>query len=102
MAGINPLPSLIRASAWDAAAQAARDAGRKAWSRTDYNRAVATQNRLVRACYGRKGDKSNSPWPFIRFSVAEQLQREGHFTLDSDFKLISAFIDGVLAGKAAA
>lgn len=85
MTRINPLPSLIRASAHDAAAASARAAGRSKWSRGDYNKACATQERLVRACYAKPGEAADSPWCYIRFGIAEKAERDGVFTLDSDF-----------------
>lgn len=94
---VTPLPSLIRASAWDAANMRAAKGGRKAWSRGDYNEAARTQNRLVRACYGRDGDDENSPMPFIRFGIAEQMQRAGMFGLNSDLRAVNAAIDATLA-----
>jgi len=70
-----PLPSLIRASAHDAGNASARKASRKVWSRADYNAAVRTQDRLVRACYG-KGPKG-----CIKFTIAEQMERAGMLSL---------------------
>lgn len=93
----NPLPSLLRASAWDAGNARMRKAGRTVWTRGDYNEAARTQNRLVRACYARKGDPEGSPLPFVRFGVAEQMQREGAFTLTSKMSNVHAAIDHVIA-----
>ena len=70
-----PLPSLIRASAWDAGNASAQRACRKVWSRADYNAAARTQNRLVSAVYG-KGPKG-----CIKFSIAEQMERAGMLSL---------------------
>lgn len=88
---VNPLPSLIRASAEDAANAAMRKAGRTAWSRADYNLAARTQERLVRACYGRQGDKPDVC--YIRFGVAERLQKNGHIAIDSDWSKVMAWIE---------
>lgn len=73
---LNPLPSLIRASAFDAANAQMRKACRKAWSDADADPATETQERLIRSCYGRPGD--NQPdMCYIRFGVAERLERAG-------------------------
>lgn len=93
---INPLPSLIRAAAWDAASSSARRAGRAAWSEDDYNEACSTQERLITACYARKGEGAGDPRRYIRFSIAEQMERNGTFTLSSDITAISAAIDHAL------
>lgn len=95
-AAMNPLPSLIRAAAWDAAENSARHAGRHAWAETDYNEACATQERLIDACYGRQDEDPDSPRRYIRFSLAEQMERAGTFTLSSDFAAISVAIDQAL------
>jgi len=75
-----PLPSLIRASAWDAGNQSMRAAGRQKWSDDDYNAAVRCQDRLIAACYG------SLPEGYIRFSVAEALQKAGalHMGMSAD------------------
>ena len=44
---------LARAAATDAGNRSAREHGRKAWNRQDYNRAVQTYNRLARAAQGK-------------------------------------------------
>lgn len=93
----NPLPSLIRASAWDAGNIRMRKACRTKWDRDDYNRAAETQNRLVRACYGYKTDAPDSPMCFIRFSVAEQMERAGMFHVDSGMPEIHRAIDHALS-----
>ena len=93
----NPLPSLLRASAWDAGNARMQKAGRSVWTRGDYNEAARIQNRLVRACYARKDDPENSPLPFIRFGIAEQMQREGVFTLTSKMEHVHAAIDHLIA-----
>jgi len=72
---ILPLPSLIRASAWDAGNMSMRKAGRTKWSRADWNAAAATQDRLRTGCYG------NGPEGCIKFQVAEALEREGYLSL---------------------
>jgi hypothetical protein len=96
MPAIAPLPSLIRASAHDAASMAMRKANRKKWSRDDFNLAVSTQERLIRACYGKEGD--NQPeYCYIRFQIAEQMERAGEFHLKSDLTTIMARIDDILA-----
>lgn len=94
--GMNPLPSLLRASAWDAANQRMRDAGRSKWTRGDYNEAARTQERLIRACYGYASDQDKNI-VYIRFQIAESLQRSGHFHLKSDFNEVLAYIDQSIA-----
>jgi hypothetical protein len=93
---MNPLPSLVRASAWDAANMRMRAAGRSKWNRDDYNEAARTQERIIRTCYGRKSDEKNSNVVYIRFQIAEQLERAGHFDLWSDVTKVHAYIDQVL------
>lgn len=66
-----PLPSLIRAAAWDAGNFSARDAGRTDWSRKDFNAAARKQNQLVAQCFGK------GPLGCIRFGIAESLERAG-------------------------
>jgi len=93
---MNPLPSLLRASAWDAANMRMRAAGRSKWNREDYNEAARTQERLIRACYGRPGDANNPNAVYIRFQIAEQLERARQIDLQSDFTKVHAYIDQVL------
>lgn len=93
---MNPLPTLIRASAWDAASARMRAAGRTKWNRADYNEAARTQERLVRACYERPGDGKDSPRCYIRFQIAQQMQEAGHFTLYSDFQSVIDAIEECL------
>lgn len=97
---INPLPSLIRASAWDAGNESMRKANRKVWSRDDFNVAAETQERLIRACYGAPGDGVNSPLCFIRFQVAEQAERAGQFDLKSNFKKMFQLINEAVCAAA--
>lgn len=99
MPAINPLPSLIRASATDAANMAMRKGCRKAWSEDDYNLACETQERLIRACYGYERDHNQPNMCFIRFGIAEQMERQGLFSLRSDVREIMATIDGILDGQ---
>lgn len=91
-----PLPSFIRASAWDAANASMRKGGRQRWSRADYNAAARTQERLVRACYARPSD-SDDQLCFVRFSIAEAMERAGRFTIGTDFGAVNHEIDAVLA-----
>ena len=101
-AAMMPLPSLIRASAWDAANSRMRKGGRKTWSRGDYNAACDTQERLTRACYGRAGEDVTSNWCYIRFQIAERMEKGGLFRLDSDFDEVSATIDEIIAAPMSA
>lgn len=98
---MNPLPSLIRASAWDAGDRSMRAGGRKAWSRKDYNASVREQDRLIKSCYGRPDD-SDERMAFIRFSVATEMQSHRMFDLQSDFDAILAQIDQIIAAPIAA
>lgn len=97
MATLNPLPSLIRASAHDAANKRMCAAGRSKWTRGDFNHAVAVQEKLICTCYGKPDDDKNSRLPFLRFSIAEQMQQEGLFCLASDFAEVSEIIDELIA-----
>jgi hypothetical protein len=90
---MNPLPSLIRASARDAACSRMRTAGRKVWNRADYNEAARTQHRLIKVCYRLKGDKGDER--FIRFAIAEQMQRDRYIDLYSDWPKVMAVIEQV-------
>jgi hypothetical protein len=94
---ITPLPSLLRASAHDAANMAMRKAGRTAWSEDDYNVACETQERLIRACYGSPRDHNDPNRCYIRFGVAEQMERAGQINLSSDINEIHRLIDEALA-----
>ena len=93
----NPLPSLIRASAWDDGNRSMAKAGRASWSRKDYNTAARTQERLVRACYGYPTDAADSEWCYIRFSIAEGMQKAGTFAINSKMADIYRAIDAALA-----
>ncbi len=87
-----PLPSLIRASAYDVANQSMRSANRSRWSRKDYNLAAATQNRLIDRCYG------TGPEGRIKFGVAEQLEKAGRLSITMKPKEFFAIIDAACAG----
>jgi hypothetical protein len=93
---MNPLPSLIRASAQDAANAQMRAANRKKWDEADYDLACATQRRLTLACYGKPGENQRE-MAFIRFQVAEQWQRKGLIGLDSQWDDVLAEIDRALS-----
>ena len=80
MNAMNPLPSLIRASAWDAANMAMRKDGRTKWSEDDYNLACETQERLIRSTYSRAGDNDDRLC-YIRFSFAEAMEKARLLTL---------------------
>ena len=66
---LQPRPAFLRASAQDAANAQMRRAGRTSWNEDDYNLAVSTLDRLIRACYGRDADQDNAR--FMRFQQAE-------------------------------
>jgi len=93
---INPLPSLLRASAQDAANTRMRAANRKKWNDDDWNLACDTQERLTLACYGKPGENQRE-MAFIRFQIAEQWQRKGLIGLDSKWDDVLAEIDRALA-----
>lgn len=97
-AALNPLPSFLRASAQDAANMAMRKACRAKWNEDDWNVMCETQERLIRACYGRDRDHNQPDMCFIRFSVAEQMEKRGLFNLSSDMKEIEAAIDRQMDG----
>lgn len=94
---LNPLPSLIRASAWDAANMHMRASGRTKWCLEDYNEAARVQERLIRSCYGRPNDVDNPDIVYIRFQIAEQLECAGYFKLSSDVNKVNDYIDQALA-----
>ena|SRR6185503_13455940 len=77
---MNPLPSLIRASAWDAANARMRAADRTKWTRGDYNHGAREQERLLTACFSRPDDPDER-LKYIRFSYAEAMQEAGLLTL---------------------
>jgi hypothetical protein len=66
-----PLPSLIRASAWDAGNASMRAVGRVVWSQDDADAASGALTRLVAATYG------EGRIGFIRFGFAEEAERLG-------------------------
>lgn len=94
---LTPLPSFIRASASDAANMRMRAAGRTKWNRADWNRMCEVQERLIRSCYGRPGDDNEPNRCYLRFQVAEQLEKRGDFGLRSDVTKVMSFIDAALA-----
>lgn len=96
MATLNPLPSLIRASAQDAGNSSMRKGGRDRWDTSDWNAMCDTQERLVRAAYGRATDHNNPDICYLRFQIAEQMERRGEFTLRSNAAEILARIDAAL------
>lgn len=90
---VNPLPSLIRASAWDAANMQMRAENRQKWNEDDYNMAASTQERLIRACYNSESDANEPNMCYIRFGVAEAMERSGQFHLQSKMADIHRAID---------
>ena len=74
-AGMNPWPSLLRASAWDAGQRSMNAAGRRQWNDDDWNIMCAEQDALIDACYGQ------GPLGRVRFGFAEGLQKAGRLTL---------------------
>ena len=94
---MNPLPSLIRASATDAANMQMRAAGRSAWSEDDYDLAASTLERLITSCYGREGENQQE-MKYIRFGVAEQAEKRGEIGLRSNWADVMARIECALSG----
>jgi hypothetical protein len=89
--GLQPLPSLIRASAWDAGNASMRAGHRQAWNEDDYNASVDTFDRLLAACYG--GIEPKHRW---RFTMAEMLQKAGYLDLYQHIDEFNAIIDAAL------
>jgi hypothetical protein len=94
---LTPVPSWIRASAWDAGNMHMRKAGRAKWNIDDWNVAAATQDRLIKGCYGRASDHNEPNLCYIRFSLAEQMEKAGRFPLRGDMRAAMAEIDAVLS-----
>lgn len=94
---LNPIPSWLRASAWDSGNMNMRKAGRMKWNLADWNVSSVTQERLIKGCYGRKSDHNEPNLCYIRFSVAEQMEKDGKFRHNSDLSAIMREIDLVLA-----
>lgn len=94
---INPVPSWIRASAWDAGNMHMRKAGRTKWNLDDWNVAAETQNRLINSCYGRASDHNEPNLCYIRFSLAEKIEKAGRFPFKGSLTAVMAEIDAVLA-----
>jgi hypothetical protein len=91
-----PLPSLIRASAWDAGNFSMQKAGRTKWSRKDANAAAETQDRLIKATFGVAGEDERTA--FIRFGIAEQLQKQGVLRLGMTYRqFVTAFNAAIAA-----
>lgn len=92
---MNPLPSLLRASAFDAGNMHMRANGRAKWNDDDWNVMCDTQDRLITGCYGKPGD--NEPqMKFIRFQIAEQAERRGEINLQSNWSDVLTAIDAAL------
>lgn len=94
---LNPLPSLIRASAFDAANMRMRADGRDKWNDDDWNHMCDTQDRLIATCYGKPGDNDDR-MKFIRFQVAEQAEKRGEINLRSDWPAVIDAIDAAIWG----
>lgn len=86
-----PLPSLIRAAAWDAGNRSMMKAGRKVWNRADYNAAARFQNETIARCYG------EGPTGFIKFGLAEAMQKVGLVTIGMKSKAFFKAIDDAYA-----
>jgi hypothetical protein len=89
---MNPLPSLLRASAWDAANVQMRENNRTAWNDDDSNLACQTLERLIRSCYTRPDD-NQSEMCYIRFQIAEMWQKAGHIDLYSNWSEVMKAIE---------
>ncbi len=88
---MNPLPSFIRASAWDAGNASMTNGGRTNWDWTDFTVASAEHERLVGLSYARPNDERHDR--YIRFQIAEQMERAGLFTNTSSMTDIHRQID---------
>jgi hypothetical protein len=97
---LNALPSLINASAKDAANMQMRQAGRTIWDESDYNLAAQTQHRLMQACYGFSGDGPHMA--AIRYAIAVHWERGGHIDLYSDWDDVLGQINEAIAQPVAA
>jgi hypothetical protein len=92
---MNPLPSLIRASAWDAGNLSMHNAGRTKWDWTDFTVASAEHERLLGLAYARPNDERHDR--YIRFQIAEQMEQAGLFTSTSLMTDIHRQIDQAMA-----
>ncbi|WP_020696569.1 hypothetical protein [Reyranella massiliensis] len=92
---MNPLPSLIRASAWDAGNHNMHNAGRSKWDWNDFTVASAEHERLVGLAYARPNDQRHDR--YIRFQIAEQMEQAGLFTSTSLMTDIHRQIDQAMA-----
>jgi hypothetical protein len=91
-----PLPSLIRASSWDAGNFSMMRGKRTKWSRKDYNAAAETQNRLVKATFGVAGEEDRVA--FLRFGLAEQLEKQRVLHIGMTYRqFVTAFNAAVAA-----
>ncbi len=97
---MNPLPSLIRASAWDAGNASMHKAGRTKWDWSDFTVASAEHERLVGLAYARPNDERHDR--YIRFQIAEQMEQAGLFTSTSSMTDIHRQIDKALESLNAA
>lgn len=97
MSVMNPLPSLIRASAHDAASRRMRAENRSKWNEGDWDLMCETQERLIRNLYGKDTDSNQPDMCFLRFQIAERLERAGQFRLDSKVPEIFARIETALS-----
>lgn len=96
MNSLPALPSFLRASAQDAGNMSMRKAGRTRWNDRDWNTAASTLERLVLAAYGREADHNEPRRCFVRFQIAEQMERAGQFRLNSNLKEIERTIDAAM------
>lgn len=80
--GMNPLPSILRAAAWDAGNIRARKAGRTKWTRGDLEAAGDEQERLIRALFARATD-TDPREAYCRFGHAEAMQKAGLLTVST-------------------
>lgn len=91
-----PLPSVIRASAWDAGNAHMHRAGRTKWAWDDFTAASAEHERLVAVSYARPNDQRHHR--YVRFQIAEQMERAGLFTSASSMTDILRQIDQAMEG----
>lgn len=92
---MNPLPSLLQASAWDAANESMRAGGRTAWNEDDFSAACVEKEELIAVCYSRPGD-TDERTKYVRFGIATSLQQQGYFNLASNYNEVLDWIDAYI------
>lgn len=93
---LNPLPSFLRASALDATNRQMRGAGRTCWNADDWDKAADELDQLIRSCYGNESDHDEPDRCFLRFQIAERMEREGLLGAFSGWSEVGAAIDNLM------